>query len=308
MCHTAGPVQIGISAPQGCGKTTIVAELERLFVSDGHPCASVSIDDFYLSHAAQTEVSERNAANRLLQGRGNAGTHDLTLGSETLSRLRHLGCAAHLLAPSWALNEMLAEVVPIMAAPCTFSSEISAVLAQVQRKTMMPDTRCRAGETMQVPRYNKSAFAGAGDTAERAQWPAVTGTLDVILFEGWMLGFAPVGAERAAAVEPALAAVDECLSQYKDAWDAHVHTWLVVEVSDAQAVYQWRLQAEQQMRLAGNAGMSDAEVERFVSRYMPAYTAYLPGLYAHGPTTARPGHLLRVAVDENRCIKSAVAL
>lgn len=33
---------------------------------------------------------------------------------------------------------------------------------------------------------------------------------------------------------------------------------------------------------------------------MPAYRCYLPHLYAAGPTTARPGRLLVVEVDEGR--------
>ena len=160
---------------------------------------------------------------------------------------------------------------------------------------------------MPVPRYNKSAFSGAGDTADRATWPSVVGPLDIILFEGWMLGFTALGAHRAAVVELTLGIVDEMLSAYKDAWDAHVHSWLVVQVDDPKAVFRWRLQAEQQMRAAGHDGMTDDEVWDFVSRYMPAYTAYLPGLYEHGPTTARAGHWLRVAVDEHRALTAAVA-
>jgi D-glycerate 3-kinase len=42
------------------------------------------------------------------------------------------------------------------------------------------------------------------------------------------------------------------------------------------------------------------QVADFVDRYMPAYKAYLPGLRAKGPTTAAPGKLLVVAVDEGR--------
>lgn len=33
---------------------------------------------------------------------------------------------------------------------------------------------------------------------------------------------------------------------------------------------------------------------------MPAYKAYLPGLYAKGPTTAKAGKTLVVEVDANR--------
>jgi D-glycerate 3-kinase len=46
--------------------------------------------------------------------------------------------------------------------------------------------------------------------------------------------------------------------------------------------------------------MSDAQVAAFVDRFMPAYRCYLPGLYAQGPTTASPGRLLVVEVDEGR--------
>lgn len=42
------------------------------------------------------------------------------------------------------------------------------------------------------------------------------------------------------------------------------------------------------------------QVAAFVDRFMPAYRAYLPGLYQAGPTTAAPGRLLVVEVDEGR--------
>lgn len=45
-----------------------------------------------------------------------------------------------------------------------------------------------------------------------------------------------------------------------------------------------------------------AQVQDFVDRYMPAYHAYLPGMYAAGPTTARPGHVLIVEIDERRSL------
>ncbi len=46
-------VQLGISAPQGCGKSTIVEQLEALFNWLGVGAAAVSIDDFYLTNADQ---------------------------------------------------------------------------------------------------------------------------------------------------------------------------------------------------------------------------------------------------------------
>lgn len=44
-------------------------------------------------------------------------------------------------------------------------------------------------------------------------------------------------------------------------------------------VFEWRAEAERRMRDAGRPGMSEEQVRDFCSRYMPAYRAYLPGLY-----------------------------
>ena len=46
-------MQLGISAPQGCGKSTLVEQLELLFEWRGQRAASVSIDDFYLTNAVR---------------------------------------------------------------------------------------------------------------------------------------------------------------------------------------------------------------------------------------------------------------
>lgn len=54
------------------------------------------------------------------------------------------------------------------------------------------------------------------------------------------------------------------------------------------------------MRAAGKPGMSDEQIADFVSRYIPAYTAYLPGLYAGGPTTGAKGRTLVIEVDQAR--------
>lgn len=136
-----GPLVVGVSAPQGCGKTTLVAELEALAPEAGLAAASVSIDDFYLTRAEQAATAAASGGNPLLELRGNAGTHDLALGTRTLDALIH--------APP--------------------------------------------GATVPLPRYDKAAFGGLGDRAPEQGWPSAAAPVDVILLEGWMLGFAPVG-------------------------------------------------------------------------------------------------------------------
>jgi D-glycerate 3-kinase len=245
----AGPLVVGISAPQGCGKSTLCEQLEALFACTGAAAASVSIDDFYLTHADQAALAAAHAGNPLLQMRGNAGSHDVALGAATLRALRAAGAAD---AP-----------VPL-------------------------------------PRYDKSAHEGQGDRSAAAAWPQVRGPLEVVLLEGWMLGFAPVGAAAAAAVHPSLPPVDAALGAYREAWDSQVGSWLVVRVGDPGWAQAWRLQAERAQRASGRPAMSDAQVAAFVDRFMPAYRCYLPGLYARGPTTAAAGRVLVVEVDAGR--------
>ncbi|XP_028756117.1 D-glycerate 3-kinase, chloroplastic [Neltuma alba] len=243
------PLVIGFSAPQGCGKTTLVFALDYLFRTTGRKSATISIDDFYLTHEGQSKLRESNPGNALLEFRGNAGSHDLDLSIETLTALTNLK---------------------------------------------------KEGSKMKLPRYDKSAFSGRGDRSDPSTWPEIEGPLTVVLFEGWMLGFKPLPVEAVKAVDPQLEVVNKNLEAYYDAWDKFIKSWIVIKITDPSCVYQWRLQAEIAMREAGNPGMSDEEVRDFVSRYLPAYHAYLPTLYSEGPNGSDPQHLLTIEIDEGR--------
>eukprot|EP00854_Cymbomonas_tetramitiformis_P002996 gene2996-3813_t len=168
---------------KGCGKTTVVEQLEALFRAQGMTAVAVSVDDFYLTFEEQQALAEAHPGNALLQFRGNAGSHDVALGTDTLRSLLAL-------------------------------------------KT--PEDEAA------TPRYDKS-----------------------------------------------LKEVNAALRGYKAAWDSFVDAWMVIKW-----VQKWRLQAEVAMREKGLPCMTDEQVKDFVDRFLPAYRAYLPGLYADGPTTA----------------------
>ncbi|CAF2060252.1 unnamed protein product [Brassica oleracea] len=243
------PLVIGFSAPQGCGKTTLVFALDYLFKTTKMKSATISIDDFYLTAEGQAKLREENPGNALLEYRGNAGSHDLPFSVETIEALTKL---------------------------------------------------TKEGMKMKVPRYDKSAYSGRGDRADPTTWPEVEGPLKVILFEGWMLGFKPLPAEVVKAVDPQLEIVNKNLEAYYEAWDKYIDAWVVIKIKDPSYVYRWRLQAEIAMRQAGKAGMSDDEVNDFVSRYLPAYKAYLPTLYEEGPSGSEPERVLAIDIDEER--------
>jgi len=245
-----GALAVGLSAPQGCGKTTLVDLLVELFAADGLSCAAVSIDDFYLTGSEQEALAAEHADNPLLQVRGNAGTHDLALGTRVLTELKR-GTAGCL-----------------------------------------------------IPRYDKAARGGKGDRAPRGEW-APAPAADVVLLEGWMAGFTPIPAEQIAA-DPALSqgsgltTVNGRLGAYAE-WHDLMDAWAVLAVDDVACVYEWRLQAERAMAAAGRPGMSDAQVCDFVSRYMPAYEAFLPALYAAAEAGGVGGKpTLMARIDQSR--------
>lgn len=257
--NTREPLFIGISAPQGCGKTTMTDIIKALLHKEGKTCVSISLDDFYKTGQEQEDLA-KSSANELLKLRGNAGTHDLALLNDKMEGLR---------------------------------------LQQ---------------ESLKLPRYDKSLRAGKGDRAPEDQWDVVNdgdSKVDIVLFEGWMLGFDPIvqTTEKDTArdtIQGDMVAVNEYLSLPGYAkLHAMFDGWIVIAVSDINAVFDWRLDAEKRMMSSGKPGMTDAQVGNFVNRFLPAYKAYLPRLHAEG---IGPQPRKTIAIDETMFPKAAMVL
>jgi D-glycerate 3-kinase len=81
-----GPIVVGVNGSQGSGKTTLCAYLcARLEAGYGLRAIALSLDDFYLTHAARRELGA--SVHPLLATRGVPGTHDMALLNETLDTL-----------------------------------------------------------------------------------------------------------------------------------------------------------------------------------------------------------------------------
>jgi D-glycerate 3-kinase len=86
------PLVVGICGPQGSGKSTLVALVERLLAARGLKVAVLSIDDLYLTRAERARLARE--VHPLLATRGVPGTHDPALGLAALDALRRSGTIA----------------------------------------------------------------------------------------------------------------------------------------------------------------------------------------------------------------------
>ncbi|RLN95123.1 hypothetical protein BBJ28_00000107 [Nothophytophthora sp. Chile5] len=223
-------VCIGLSCPQGGGKTTASMYMQEALALMGKKCAVMSLDDVYWKREQQVALAEANPGNPLLQYRGNPGTMD----------------------------------VPFLL----------DIVHQCKSST---------GE-IALPRYDKSMHSGRGDRAPLSEWDRKQGPLDVLLIEGWCMGFQALDPGSNAGrcfLSAHMKPVNEALHAF-DQFYEELDGLVVIQIDNLDWVYKWREQPEQLLRDAKKPAMTPDEVRDFVDRFMPAYKAYLPGLYA-GP-------------------------
>jgi len=163
--------------------------------------------------------------------------------------------------------------------------------------------RWRAGEALDLPRFDKSRCGGQGD---RAGFTAVAA--DALLLEGWLVGYEPVGATAVASWlaapthEPAAAAPlspqeqawlphwDQELVAYQELW-SHCDSFWVLQPSRWHWVQRWRLQAEARQRRRSGQGLDAQAVVRLVRASLASLPPelYQPGLLARARAVALLG-------------------
>ena len=154
------------------------------------------------------------------------------------------------------------------------------------------DDLCFGLDDIYIPRYNKSAYEGKGDRAEEGSW--IKGPLDLVIVEGWMLGFQPIEKPT-----PEMEKVNELLSQYVK-WEDRIDAAIIISAADNNYVYQWREQAEKMRRDVGEGAMSEADVKKFCDRFMPSYELYCPKLNSQGIDGVDQKRTLKFLLDLDR--------
>lgn len=152
----------------------------------------------------------------------------------------------------------------------------------------------REGRSVDLPAYDKSAFGGRGDRAPRERWRRVEGRADLVIFEGWMLGFVPLPEDDPRVAGP-LAAPNRLLPAYAG-WNARLDATVLLHAAAPSDVVRWRVDSERARRDRGEAALSEAETRDYIERFLPAYEAWLPGLLARPPGRAA----LRVPLGPDR--------
>ena len=90
------PLVVGVQGPQGSGKTFLTSILRDILQSAPHNLlvGVLSLDDLYLPHDYLVALASAHPQNALLKGRGQPGTHDVPLGTETLNKLKRINDSA----------------------------------------------------------------------------------------------------------------------------------------------------------------------------------------------------------------------
>ncbi|GAA6017142.1 hypothetical protein JCM10207_002548 [Rhodosporidiobolus poonsookiae] len=187
-------------------------------------------------------------------------------------------------------------------------------------------------EEVKIPVFEKSLHSGEGDRLPLSEWVRVARPeeVDVVVFEGWMLGFRPCASPSlaelytSAQADPEgeatrqklgidyappfllqhkledLQAVEDKLAEYTQLWD-YVDCAVQIRPQRMGFVWEWRLEQEHNMKAKnGGIGMTDEQVKAFISRYMPGYEVWLKGL--EDPRASWAGKGLRVVVDKGRAV------
>lgn len=147
---------------------------------------------------------------------------------------------------------------------------------------------------LRVVTYDKGAFGGRGDRSDPSAFARVETPLDVVLLEGWMLGFEPVDADEID--DPDLRTVNTALARYR-AWTSRFGAFVHLDTHDLDAIVRWRVEAERERRAATSAGLSDDDARDYIERFLPAYRLFVPRLRARRPID---GPVLRVELGPDR--------
>lgn len=265
---------------------TIYPNLIQLCQTKGikqHPTLILTFWNLWLPLAMQLAIHRQQLQRPLIQGiLGGQGTGKTTLTAILALILKHLGY----LTLGLSLDDLYKTYTERLALqredprliwrgpPGTHDIELGIkVLDQLRGGQANPNLQSEISnlQSIEVPRFDKSAWGGAGDRAQ----PEIVENIDIVLFEGWFVGVRPIDPSAFDnAPAPILTPDDRTfardtnakLQDYLPLWQ-RLDSLIVLLPTDYRLSQQWRRQAEQQMISMGKSGMSDETVDLFVEYF-----------------------------------------
>ncbi len=135
-----------------------------------------------------------------------------------------------------------------------------------------------AGEQVKVPKFIKAL----DDHAPQAQWPKITGRVDLIIFEGWCVGTQPQSDVELRDPINSLEAqhdpqglwrgyANEKLQNEYAEWFRRIDRLILLAAPDLSAIHEWRVSQEKQNAQDYSSGnnkiMSATEITEFIQHY-----------------------------------------
>lgn len=279
----APPLIVGLTAPQGAGKSLLVSLLNTSLTEEHNlPTTIFSLDDFYLPHTGLNSLAQANPSNPLLQHRGQPSTHEIPLVKSVFSSLRQNKPTAIPQFNKAAFNGH-GDRVPEkdwMTVNEDPQNPIRIVLFEgwcVGFRPLPQDT---------VTSLHERTVAEAQDSSSK--YPGRLGHNSL---------------QSVSTINTALQEYDEITSQF----DGLIH----IDAEDPLYVYGWRKEQEHNLIKAKGSGMTDEQVKNFVDGYYPSYELYVDGLREgvfktlkkDGSVEDWKGRQLRLVVGKDRKVK-----
>lgn len=153
--------------------------------------------------------------------------------------------------------------------------------------------------SIQVPIYDKLARNGQGE--KTAALRQIKNDNQVLIIEGWMLGFLPQSNDQ---IPSSVHLINTELIAYKKIWDL-INIWLLLRVDRVrQHIYQWRWEAElvacQVRQLPSPNRM---QLDSFIENFLPAYDLYYNDLPHQLRTRYKPANIWEFDLEDDRSLK-----
>lgn len=243
------PIIIGISGPQGSGKSfgsqMALSHLKHL--DSRYLAYPLLLDDVYLTHDKQVQLStiakHQLDDNKLLQGRGLPGTHDLDLLKKVFNNVNEKALVS---MPLYDKSLFLGEGDRLDPTNWPKMNDGSNFVSILLVEGWFVGYKPLSEQTL------KSRYETAGPGSALKQYKLKD-----------------------------LLEVNRRLADYEEIWQCFDY-FINIESDDINNVYEWRIQQEHDLIKKKGTGMTDDQVRNFISRYMAMYELYYKDLCKQG--------------------------